>query len=379
MTWVKIDDGYYEHPKLALAGPLAELLWIRGLAYCNRNLTDGFIPYAVARTLVSWRFLSPFDEQPDGARKIFDVAIASGMGGEDVDCDLLFPYLVNAGLWEQVPGGFAIHDYLDHQPSKADVERERASARDRMKRVRGQGEDKSRGSSADVRANGTGSSPNPVPVPHTPATSEETTNEEALPSAFSEDRDSLDRYYELVGSRLWGKPAGQWLKDLEASHGLVHVVAALEVEHKADGRTKDLVGRVAARLERQADRVAQAEAKKPKPVDPLLAEIGASLAASGHYEDAGPVVDLEAGRKLRESFSNGNGKGLAAAAAAVIGSGRGDRAAPAARQDVGTSDSSKPTRASSPVLRGSQVAVRPATSRSPNDEAPTDGAETEDT
>ena len=44
MPWVRIDDGYADHPKMAAVGPLGQALWLAGLAYCNRYLTDGFIP-----------------------------------------------------------------------------------------------------------------------------------------------------------------------------------------------------------------------------------------------------------------------------------------------------------------------------------------------
>jgi hypothetical protein len=149
-------------------------------------------------------------------------------------------------------------------------------------------------------------------------------------------------------------------------------------EWTASGYKADVALRsTAAKLSAMTDRADAAKAAEPKPVDPLIAEIGASLRSSGHYEDTGPAVDLEAGRKLRESFGNGNGKGLAAAAAAVIGSPRGDRAVPSTtRQDAGTSDSPTPAR-TVPPISGGDDAVRPAASRSPNEKAPTDGASQE--
>jgi hypothetical protein len=118
--WVRLDDHFDEHPKLAEAGPLGWALWIAGLAYCNRNLTDGFIPWAVAQHLVNWQFLGEPEE--DGRRKLFTICVSCGMTGEDVDCEYVIPLLVTAGLWEQVEGGFYVHDYPDYQPTKAEVE-----------------------------------------------------------------------------------------------------------------------------------------------------------------------------------------------------------------------------------------------------------------
>lgn len=47
MTWVRLDDEFGEHPKIAALSDSALALFVTGLAYCNRNLTDGFIPHPV--------------------------------------------------------------------------------------------------------------------------------------------------------------------------------------------------------------------------------------------------------------------------------------------------------------------------------------------
>jgi hypothetical protein len=44
MAWVKLDDTVHEHPKMLKAGPAASWFWVCGIAYCQRQLTDGFIP-----------------------------------------------------------------------------------------------------------------------------------------------------------------------------------------------------------------------------------------------------------------------------------------------------------------------------------------------
>ena len=93
MTWVRIDDQFPDHPKIAAAGPLAGWLHVCGLCYCNRNLTDGFIPDAVAGRLTTF----------------------------DDGCEPVILLLVEHGIWKKVAGGFAIHDYLDFQLSKAEI------------------------------------------------------------------------------------------------------------------------------------------------------------------------------------------------------------------------------------------------------------------
>src|SRR4051812_18430034 len=96
MPWVRLEDGFPEHPKIVRAGPAAAWLFVCSLAYANRNLTDGFIPSAIVPRL-------------------------SELKGTDG----LAKRLVEAGLWEAVDGGFQVHDYLTYQPSAAKLKEER--------------------------------------------------------------------------------------------------------------------------------------------------------------------------------------------------------------------------------------------------------------
>lgn len=127
------------------------------------------------------------------------------------------------------------------------------------------------------------------------STSISTENEEKNGGVYpdgGDDRDALDRYFELTGVRPWGRRPGEWLTELQETHGVVNVTAALEVEARS-GDQKTLLGRVAARLERQAERVAQQAARTaekarraPSPEDMAMR---AALAATGRYE---PPVTL---------------------------------------------------------------------------------------
>ena len=89
MGWVKVDDGFSEHPKAIDLSLAAKGLWVEGLCYCSRRLTDGLVPAGVVRRA----------------------------GGEEQAAEL-----VAAGLWEACEGGWRMHDYLDHQRSKSQVE-----------------------------------------------------------------------------------------------------------------------------------------------------------------------------------------------------------------------------------------------------------------
>jgi hypothetical protein len=112
MPWVKLDDQFAEHPKMAAAGPLGLAMQVAALCYSNRHLTDGFIPHVMAKKLIDL----------DGIRGVAWRGVVKR--------------LVEVGAWREVPGGWQIHDYADYQPSKAQVEEERRAAKERMQRVR---------------------------------------------------------------------------------------------------------------------------------------------------------------------------------------------------------------------------------------------------
>lgn len=99
--WTKLDDAYSEHPKILAAGPLAAWLHTCALVYCNRYLTDGFIPTAQVRRLADVKNTAQLAER-----------------------------LVDVGLWEHVEEGYAIHDWLQCNKSSAEVKAEKeANAR----------------------------------------------------------------------------------------------------------------------------------------------------------------------------------------------------------------------------------------------------------
>lgn len=102
MTWVKLDDTVTEHPKCVALSSHAWTLWLHGLTYCSRNLTDGEIPGVMLARLSSV-------PQP---RKVASE-------------------LIDAGLWHDSDGSYWIHDYCEHQRTRADIEAERAAARAR--------------------------------------------------------------------------------------------------------------------------------------------------------------------------------------------------------------------------------------------------------
>jgi len=121
MGWVRVSDDFYDNPKFTDITPLSVALWIVGLAYCNRNLTDGYVPKSVAPRLCDFDGLSYTIAEGE----MFSI-------GEDDCAPRAINDLVKAGLWHTdghdcpecpQPGRrrYYVHDYLVYQPSAADI------------------------------------------------------------------------------------------------------------------------------------------------------------------------------------------------------------------------------------------------------------------
>lgn len=111
MPWVRVDDAFYDHPKWIEAGPLGIALWITALAWSNRNLTDGFIPFGQIPRLLIFDGLS---WETGGVEGLFAV-------GEDATAEAVATSLVKIGIFDDVPGGYLIHNYLKYQKSAEEI------------------------------------------------------------------------------------------------------------------------------------------------------------------------------------------------------------------------------------------------------------------
>ncbi len=145
MVWVKLDDAFGENPKIASLSDSAVALFVMGLAYCNRNLTDGFIPGPIG--LGQLRYC-------------------------DGNAVPAIRELEAAGIWEPAGGGWEVHDFAVYQPTRAQVEAER-EAKSRAGRAGGLARAQARAKApalapAKARAKAPDlaeSKPVPVPVP----------------------------------------------------------------------------------------------------------------------------------------------------------------------------------------------------------------------
>jgi hypothetical protein len=108
MPYLLIDDGMAENPKVIGLSDKAFRLWITALVYCARNLTDGAIS---------------------------ELAIRSLAPNCQIDRPLsVVKQIVEAGLFDETDAGWLVHDFLEYNPSRAEMDRKRAKTRERKRR-----------------------------------------------------------------------------------------------------------------------------------------------------------------------------------------------------------------------------------------------------
>ena len=110
MSWFKVDDGFYDHPKVAAlqelsGGPEAIALWVLAGSWCSRYSTQGVTPTSRVTRL--------------------------GFVTRDA-ADLL----VKVGLWVTHEDGYQFHDWGKYQPCNSSESRKKAVSRASSKRHR---------------------------------------------------------------------------------------------------------------------------------------------------------------------------------------------------------------------------------------------------
>lgn len=95
LTWLRLDDVFHRHRKVAPLSDRAFRLHVTALLECCANGTDGHIDRRLPPTWPAFR-----------KGRALDGAIDE---------------LVEAGLWEQSEDGWLAHDFLDWNPSAAQV------------------------------------------------------------------------------------------------------------------------------------------------------------------------------------------------------------------------------------------------------------------
>lgn len=104
-TWIKLDDDFFDHPKVVGLSLVAVHVHLRAICWCSKHLTDGRIPLAVVESWSVRRW-----------RDAIDSLVDRGLW-ERPTVDLGSTYGLPTVRDPKVAEWFQIHDYLDHQRS----------------------------------------------------------------------------------------------------------------------------------------------------------------------------------------------------------------------------------------------------------------------
>lgn len=107
MPWARFDDRFPSNRKIRKLSDAAFRLYVSAVCWSGENLTDGFVA----------------DD---------DLMIVSDVRDPETAAE----ELVRRELWEQVAGGWLIHDYFDYNPRAAQVKAEREAKSARQQRWR---------------------------------------------------------------------------------------------------------------------------------------------------------------------------------------------------------------------------------------------------
>lgn len=103
MTWVKLEDGMPEHPKVVELNVHAKWALVEMWCYCARHQTDGHIGVQAAKRIAKPSVIAD---------------------------------LVTAGLVHQNGSGWVMHDWLDHNMSAADYADKKNAEAERLRTYR---------------------------------------------------------------------------------------------------------------------------------------------------------------------------------------------------------------------------------------------------
>ncbi|WP_060887637.1 hypothetical protein [Streptomyces caniscabiei] len=134
MPWFALDDGFDSHPKVRKAGNAAVGLFVRLGVHATKHLTEGHLDADIVRDYGT----------PATVRKLISVGMLHASGHDCKRCE------------QPAEDGYVIHDYLDYNKSRAQIEAAREHARKRQQK----GRDNARANrnSRDSRANLNGNS-----------------------------------------------------------------------------------------------------------------------------------------------------------------------------------------------------------------------------
>lgn len=110
--WIRLDLDYFANPKTLSAGRDGRDLHLASLCWVGRYLTDGLIPPEAVEAIAR------------------DAGLVSRSRARAVE------RVQDAGLWVPNGAGWEVHDFVEMNGSRADVEHERDQWRARQRRAR---------------------------------------------------------------------------------------------------------------------------------------------------------------------------------------------------------------------------------------------------
>lgn len=116
MPWFALDDGFDTHPKVRKAGNAAAGLFCRLGAHCAKHLTEGLVDASTVRDYGTAATV----------RKLVEVGMLHPFGHGCDRCE------------QPTDGGYVMHDFLDYNKSRKQVEAAREHGRKRQQKGRDQ-------------------------------------------------------------------------------------------------------------------------------------------------------------------------------------------------------------------------------------------------
>lgn len=121
MAWAKLDDAMCFHEKVVEAGNAAVGVWARLISWSAQHLTDGVVPEHVAKLVAG--------ESRGALRALEQAGLVRRQPGDPRASERANTTLRRSQSNARSPGVYVIHDYLDYNPSRAEVEGKREKER----------------------------------------------------------------------------------------------------------------------------------------------------------------------------------------------------------------------------------------------------------
>src|SRR5262245_1382589 len=113
MTWVRVEQNAPLHTKFLLAGLPAYGWWHAALCYCNRELTDGFIP--TRALMIVFPGIPPDEVQRAIEALVRERCLHPVKHGQRPECHADSRACPSRLAPED---GYVIHDIFDYQPRR---------------------------------------------------------------------------------------------------------------------------------------------------------------------------------------------------------------------------------------------------------------------